>query len=373
MNMSPRTSACIPLAPLLFPILFFSLIHLVGCGPKNNFSAGTASKKVPTTLNTASEKAATKGENPEQPSELSLEEVAMRFDCNASNPDVKTITIPPWDGQQEIPLKISGVLCDQRHLKRNILIVIDASASMLVNDPNIKGECGRLQAVRSLISNASPKKKFALITFSDSVMATSYNFSSNLGAVLADAAPGFTPTEVLCDSQAGTFYDRALERARTLVGDAPDADFTELYFISDGAPTMGHDGVSIANELKLEGVTIGTLMLQGQDMVLKNQIASQKDGNPLFFYASDAAKLEQSLADLVAQAEGYVEKATITIKLPEGDTQQSFDALAMAQNGQFIIPPHFISPTKYPKGLNIVYYYRLSDGHEVSLYGEVRW
>ena len=373
MNMSPRTSVCISIAPLLFPILFFSLIHLVACGPKNNFSAGTASKKAQSIHAKTAEKPTIKEENPEPPSELSLEEVVMRFDCDANNPDVRTMTIPPWDTEQEIPLKISGSLCDQRHLKRNILIVIDASASMLVNDPNIEGECGRLQAVRSLISNASPKKKFALITFSDSVMATSHNFSSNLGAVLADAAPGFTPTEVLCDSQAGTFYDTALDRARTLVGEAPDADFTELYFVSDGAPTMGHDGVSIANELKAEGVTIGALMLLGQDMVLERQIASQKDGKPLFFYASDAAKLEQSLANLVTQAEGFVEKATITIKLPEGETQQSFDALAMAQNGQFIIPPHFISPTKYPKGLNIEYYYKLSDGQEVTLYGEVRW
>ena len=188
-----------------------------------------------------------------------------------------------------------------------------------------------------------------------------------------DAAGRANSLDVLCDQQAGTFYDLALDRAITLFTEAPKAEFDELYFISDGAPTISHEGLQEARELKDMGVTIGALMLKGQDTILKREIVSSVNNQPLFFFVNDAASLEEKLADLAALAEGAVLEATVTLRHLDYDVIESYDVLRRATGNRFKIPEFLLPKKTAPDGLLIEYYYRLSSGLEKTYTTEIQW
>jgi len=309
---------------------------------------------------------------PETAKKTDTHRLELQFLCQEEQGEEPKILQAKADNDQVI-IAIGGELCKRSDVRRNVLFVVDASGSMNINDPIKDKKCGRKHALEAMISDANQKKMFGLITFSDSVIASSFSFFNNLNEVMQDAAGRANSLDVLCDQQAGTFYDLALDRAITLFTEAPKAEFDELYFISDGAPTISHEGLQEARELKDMGVTIGALMLKGQDTILKREIVSSVNNQPLFFFVNDAASLEEKLADLAALAEGAVLEATVTLRHLDYDVIESYDVLRRATGNRFKIPEFLLPKKTAPDGLLIEYYYRLSSGLEKTYTTEIQW
>src|SRR5690606_14867292 len=73
----------------------------------------------------------------------------------------------------------------------------------------------------------------------------------------------------------------------------------EIYFISDGDPTEDHEGDQIATSLKKSGVSIATIMLDGDDRVMADRIASRDaTGKPLHTFVRRSEQLAQALEEI---------------------------------------------------------------------------
>ncbi|MBF0441415.1 MAG: VWA domain-containing protein, partial [Oligoflexales bacterium] len=217
-----------------------------------------------------------------------------------------------------VPLTILGSVCKNEKLLRDIVFVVDVSGSMgraSISDPRrTDGGCGRLDAVSSITEKygSMGNFQFALTTFSTDTMFEGNSFYGTRDEFFSSTIRQAKVTDigdVLCDFTNGTNYNTAFEAARRVLLKGRENATKEIYFISDGAPDPSYlDGIAVASDLKTNGVTINskkipvtiaTIMLKGNDTLLRESIATRKpDGTPLHAYVSSSSDLVETLYGL---------------------------------------------------------------------------
>lgn len=219
----------------------------------------------------------------------------------------------PADSNGLVSLNFGGSFCPFIMMPRDIVFAIDASSSMMDNDPQENGTCGRYNAIKGTL-DALPDSgmQFAVVMFSDQVLYKSTKFFTSQTEMfdeLIKTSGLSTVQDIICASKYTTNYDAPLTASRSLLTGGRLEATKEIFFVSDGEPNDG-DGKTIAKELKEQGVVvsgtavpvkIATIMLNGaDDSILRNDIASlDQDNNPLHarvMNSQDLAKVLEALA-----------------------------------------------------------------------------
>ena len=211
---------------------------------------------------------------------------------------------------QNLAVSFSGSVCQPISTPRDLLFVVDVTGSMgegsgseFNHDPEKNGTCGRLEAVRRVLSMVpnDGSARVSLLTFNSSVTAESSGFFTSGDALIADLErkKGKSIDQIVCASEGGTDYSEALNGARRMFKKfARGSVQKEIYFITDGLPTL-QNGIKEAADLRQAGTIIAPIMLIGDETILRDKIASRDaKGHPLFRKVEDASKLADALAEL---------------------------------------------------------------------------
>lgn len=109
----------------------------------------------------------------------------------------------------------------------------------------------------------------------------------------------YNNSDVICSSQGLTRYEIALTDAESLFQQARANASKEIYFISDGKPQPDYEhGKQEAKRLRNNGVTIATIMVRGNDQVMRTGIASKLNGKPLHAKVNSSADLAAAIKEL---------------------------------------------------------------------------
>ena len=359
--------------------IFLSIVIIfggVGCQKTTSFSSRTGSTPEPPATADVQEAPPTP-EAPSSPPAPKPEHLKLTWDFPCHEEEIsqsEQITEIrgngdfdiPWDLiSEEVGLTFSGKFCPPRDTQRDIVFVVDVSGSMLDNDPIINNSCGRLDAVRKMMESAGEKTNYAIVTFSETILFTSSNFHNTKEGLLNELGGEDTAYQVVCNAQASTFYDIALDSAATLYASSDVNSAKELFFISDGAPSNGHEGIESALALKDDDVTIAAIMLKGSDLILKDKIASQDiNGKPLFAKVSKPAKLADIFRSLAEKSRVGVITAEIGFKSFDETEFQILDIKSHIEDSQFQIPEISISKDLIDVGLDVYYKFKMKDGSE---------
>lgn len=283
------------------------------------------------------------------------------------------------DAVNDVPLTFKGELCRPEQMPRDIVFVIDVSGSMSQNDPVVQQTCGRLDAVRSVLQKyANEKTQFALVTFQSSRMAVSKNFGKNGDEMLA-AAGSSDPLATICGAAGGTNYQDGLLAAETLLQGGRSGATKEVYFISDGAPSLNKTGEDVAARLRQNGitlsnvksdVTIATIMLAGtDDSILSQKIASAgTDGKPLHARIAQANQLTDTLAKM---ANNSIVAASLSIRPIGTENWTVTDIMTVQKDFSFELPSQLLNPLTNPDGLEVKFSYREASGKEINNFGKI--
>lgn len=264
-------------------------------------------------------------------------------------------------------LILKGEVCAPEKLKRDIVFIIDVSGSMGTNDPVVNGSCGRLNAVQEVIkrSPVDGSAAFGVVTFDGIVQKKSSAFAIGKDELLTgiSGSPGNAVTD-FCKIAGGTNYQAALTEASTLLKKGRTDATKEIYFISDGAPGGGLEGLAEAEQLKIEGLpfgygkiktTIVTIMLKGTDTVLENSIASRDpDGKPLHAQVEQSEVLAQTLADLFSSK---IVQARVRYRSRGAADWISEDLMGSLVKNRFELSPVEIRGEQFKTGLEIEFFY----------------
>ena len=281
---------------------------------------------------------------------------------------------------RDTQVTFKGRLCPAQTLKRDIVLVVDTSFSMSTNDPRAVDQCARLSATKALISGLPPDARFGIVTFNSGLATYSTGLYVDQAQLFKDLSRSRTLGDVLCASEGGTNYNAALGQASLILQKGRPQATKEIYFVSDGQPDPGNDGVGRARDLKGVGVKIGetaipvtiaTVMLAGDDTVLASEIASKDtSGKPLHAFAADTSELTSVLTRL---AGNDIVSAELRIR-PIGDTDyETYDILGESNNLDFVVPSITIDGDKISQGVEVQYSYRDKQGHEFSSGGKLTW
>lgn len=289
------------------------------------------------------------------------------------------------DQIDKTPITILGRLCKPASLKRDIVFVVDTSGSMDRNDQRVGDSCGRLTAMRqvllALAGEGAGVANFAIVTFNSKLERNSTRLFDNANLLFAELAGTGNIADVVCNAKAGTNYDAGLTKAGELLATGRPAATKEIYFISDGAPDGGKDGVARAQSLKTIGVTVGatpvpvtiaTVMLAGTDEVLESQIASRDaTGKPMHGFVAQTGGLAKVLADLT---HNEIIGAEFKYR-PLGATKwTSLDLLThLDAEFNFTLPSFKIELSKEPKGIEVQYEYWDKHDNRFSTGGKLLW
>ncbi len=143
----------------------------------------------------------------------------------------------------------------------------------------------------------------------------------------------------------------------------------QVFFISDGEPDDGKEGIDAAKILKTIS-TIATVMIGQIDEILREEIASRDDrGQPLHARIEDSGALTEALSALT---DNYLESADMVIYSGEGedetiDLQDKLDGFKFKAT----LPP--INPKRYKNGLVIDLRYMDRFGNEKLERGQIKW
>lgn len=285
----------------------------------------------------------------------------------------------------QTPVTFKGKLCPPAAQPRDIVFVIDTSGSMggtTNNDPRVANSCGRLSAVQAAIA-ATPTgtARFGVVTFSSGVDATSTGLFATQAELFANLAPAGNIADILCAANANTYYDAGLNQAATLLQTGRAEASKEVYLLSDGLPSTGHDGIAHAQVLKTSGVNVGTafypvtiatIMLGGADgSVLRDSIASTgATGEALHANVSQTGQLASVLTQLAANE---IVAATLKYRAIGAGDWTSLDLMAHLQGFEFALPSFTIDLDAAAAGLEVVYEYHDAKNHRVSTGGKILW
>jgi len=283
------------------------------------------------------------------------------------------------------PIIFSGKVCHASDSKRDIVLVVDVSGSMDDNDPRKGNSCARLRALDQVlqISASGQNNQFAIATFSSAVEFASSRFFDNAQDLYADLAAGGNIADVVCAETSGTNYTAGFQEAwnRLSMG-RPDA-LKEVYFLSDGAPDRGKEGVDLATQLKAGGITIdgkhikttiATVMLgNGNDDILKNKIASKTPDGTVLHARADASNLAEILGQL---AQNGIQTGYLNYRALTGGDQgkwQRVDLRPYLKDGGFILPSMAVNPSTVGTGIEIRLEYYDRTGQKYVVSGRLIW
>lgn len=280
------------------------------------------------------------------------------------------------------PITFTGELCQPAAVPRDIVLVIDTSGSMDHNDTMRGGSCGRLAALRKVMTSIpAGVGNFSIVTFNSDEDSSSTGLFASEAELFADIAPNGDIGGVVCGAEGDTNYDAGLQRAGALLSMGRADATKEIYFISDGEPTHQRHGIQVASALKTKGVsingkkirvTIATVMLRGVDSVLRDFIASRDArGRPLHAFVGNTSLLTQALNDLTSNIIAGVE-----LKYrPIGSTQWTrLDVSQYLQGFNFKLPSVSIDMERdTPNGLEVLFEYWDSRDNRYSSEGQLVW
>lgn len=280
------------------------------------------------------------------------------------------------------PLVFTGKICEPEEFKRDIVFVIDTSGSMNENDPRVGDSCGRLTAIDTVVRSLVPGSfRVGLVTFNGALDRFSSGLFDTADALFANLAGTGKLADVVCNANSGTNYDAGLSKAAELFQTAGKSKATkEIYFVSDGQPNFGVEGIFLANQLKTTGVNIGgqmqpltiaTIMLAGTDTVLEKFIASQgPNGKPLHAYVAQTSELTKALSILV---KNEVAGAELGWRPIGASDWQKTNLLQNLQGFNFTLPSVTIDYEATRQGIEVHYEY--FDKHNVRFVteGKLLW
>jgi hypothetical protein len=269
------------------------------------------------------------------------------------------------------PISISGNLCAPESIDRDIIFIVDTSGSMGSADPMNNGSCGRLDALQAVIASTPDTSNLGVVLF-NSVASTSNSMFATEQELFADLAPGGAFADSICADGGGTNYEVALTGASNLFNSAGRADASkEIYFISDGQPDFDKTGDNEAGALKNSGTTIATVMLGGNDSVLKNQIASRdKNGDPLHAYVNNADQLAATLESLSANE---IDSGVLRYRSIGDSNWTELDLLEHLAGFEFNLPSFTIDKNTALDGIEVEYDYFDLRGNQFSSGGKILW
>jgi hypothetical protein len=277
-------------------------------------------------------------------------------------------------------MSLKGRLCPVESLKRDVVLVIDTSFSMSSNDPRAVDQCARLSAAKALLVNLPPESRFGIVTFNSSLASYSTGLYADANQLFNDLSRNRSLADALCANEGGTNYNAALAQAGMILSKGRPGATKEIYFVSDGQPDPGNDGVAKARELKGTGVKIGedlikttiaTVMLAGEDTVLESEIASKDpDGKALHAFAKDTSQLTSVLTSLSANE---IVAAELRVKSGGSEEFSRYDVLGESTGLDFALPSITIDGEKSKQGIEVEYSYRDKRGNEFSTGGKLTW
>ena len=283
------------------------------------------------------------------------------------------------------PIVFSGKVCHTADSKRDIMLVVDVSGSMNDNDPRRVNSCARLRAMDQVLQIAASSKinQFKVATFSSAVAYSSSRFFDNAQDLYADLAPGGNVADVICAETSGTNYTAGLQEAWSQLSLGRGDALKEVFFLSDGAPDRGKEGVEIADQLKSGGITIdgkhikttiATVMMGGaNDDILKNKIASKSPDGTVLHARADASNLAEILGQLAQNGiqSGYLNYRALT-SAGEGKWER-VDLRPYLKSGGFILPSMAVNPNTVGMGVEIRLEYYDRAGQKYVVSGRLLW
>ena len=156
----------------------------------------------------------------------------------------------PFQNSGSIDLTIKGSFCGlQNKEPLNILFIIDHSTSMLQNDPEKNGSCGRLQAVEKTLANykATDNVHIGTIAFSGGIIEASTQPLTSLELFQKSLMVTGRKQSTFCGQQGKTNYEASFIRAHQAIDKLKGRKI--IYFITDGIPSVsvtGDDPVAAA-------------------------------------------------------------------------------------------------------------------------------
>lgn len=281
-----------------------------------------------------------------------------------------------------IPVKFSGSVCSPLQAPRDVVFVIDVSGSMGNNDPIVGSSCGRLDAVNAMLASipSTADVRFGIVTFSTEAKAVSAKMQSTPSSLFQDVLASTranSVVDILCAhatglTGTGTNFDEALMATQTLISaDARANASREIIFVSDGQPTGGNDGVEVAQALRDSGVTIGAVMLNGNDRVMQSKIASKDlQGVPLYTKVTNANQLGQAFAKV---SKNDIVSAELRYRAVGAANFAVVNLLSGGSNLQFDLPPINVAVEDVMNGLEVVYDYADSRNKHYTSQGVITW
>ena len=165
-------------------------------------------------------------------------------------------------------ITFQGRVCPPRDLPRDVVFLIDVSASMGYSDgdPVVGGTCKRLTQLESMIAGFPAGTNFGVVAYEETISAASRSLFTTKAALYDDLTQhGSIPiANIICGWTNQGFFDVGMTRAKTLLsmGRARDVQ-KDLVIITDGdstvAPTNTHlmTGIQTATDLRTIGVVAG--------------------------------------------------------------------------------------------------------------------
>jgi len=272
------------------------------------------------------------------------------------------------------PIQIKGNLCAPAEVNRDIVFIIDISGSMggpTGADVMVGDTCGRLDAVKSLIASTPTTANFGVVLFSTSANGSSRLYGTQ-DELFQDLAPGGAIQTRLCQANGGTNYRLGLQAASNLFATSgrPDAS-KEIYFISDGQPDAGANGILEATKLRNEKTTIATVLIGSTNEVLQNSIASEgKNGAKLHAYIDNANQLAATLEELSVNE---IETGILKYRSIGGADWTELNLLDHLNGYEFTLPSFNIDEASALEGIEVDYSYFDARGNEFSSGGTILW
>lgn len=149
-------------------------------------------------------------------------------------------------GGPKTSIVLSGKVCPPQEdifEKKTVLVLVDQSDSMRINDPVVNGSCGRLKAIEALVGKIERTEKA-----SENVYMGIVGFETGSSVLVRPTKisdlRGFLRVNPICDYRGFTNYESVFDTASQQLGVIDGAK--DVYLVSDGLPTKANRDISRA-------------------------------------------------------------------------------------------------------------------------------
>jgi hypothetical protein len=199
------------------PVLFVALAWSFAACNTTNFKSNTPKAPAPATK---------------------TEEKTLKLTCDPAQDNSSLVTDVVSTSKTSV--KLEGEFChlDKQSLAGELMVLflLDFSGSMMENDPDLAGSCGRLKAAQAISTKMDEfvakgiNVKFAIQAFGDAALPV-------IGPVDAAGFKSQLLADTFCRDNAGaTNYEAAFNASSNLLQTQNGVKL--VYFISDGTPTV---------------------------------------------------------------------------------------------------------------------------------------